>query len=120
MRVLLAAHRLLLLVLGPLLAGGLLLLLILVGMALPTTTTAAAVAVRVENYATASDQPGATALVPEPGKLYLRMEGRHPYLAPLPDDRGQGDAKWCVRPWYPDTMGVCVCLNPQVLVVVAD
>jgi hypothetical protein len=50
--------------------------------------------IRVENYATASDQPGATALVPDPGKLYLRMEARHPYLAPMPADRGQGEAKW--------------------------
>lgn len=87
---LLSAYRLLLM-LGPLLAGALVWGL-LVGM----DVTAVAAEIHVENYATGSDQPGATALVPEPGKLYLRMEARHPYLAPLPGDRGQGKAKWCV------------------------
>lgn len=102
MRVLLAAHRLLL---APLLAGALALGL-LVGMAATTVAAvaAAAVEIHVQNYATASDQPGATALVPEPGKLYLRMEERHPYLAPLPGDCGKGKVKWCVvgvvRAWY--------------------
>ena len=53
-------------------------------------------AIQIDNYASASEQPGATALVPKPGKLFLRMEARHPYLAPLPADRGQGEAKWYV------------------------
>lgn len=57
---------------------------------------AKAAPIEVENYVTASEKPGSTALVPEPGKLYLRAEAKHPYLAPLPADRGQGKAKWCV------------------------
>lgn len=86
-RVLVAAHRLL---------RGLLLGALVVVLLLGLVAGVAGESIRVENYATASDQPGATALVPEPGKLYLRMEARHPYLAPLPADVGQGEAKWCV------------------------